>query len=66
MNLLLSLGWQWKPDDRPQFKDIHTRLNTMFSSSSVDDGKEFVRLIPIIHVELSLRDNRANYLLVFP
>ncbi|KAI6648451.1 Tyrosine-protein kinase ABL1-like [Oopsacas minuta] len=34
---LMHECWQWKPDDRPKFKDIHTRLNTMFSSSSVDD-----------------------------
>lgn len=33
------IGWSWEPVNRPSFETIHCELNTMFSSTNVEDGK---------------------------
>ena len=34
----IYLGWSWDPQDRPTFSEIHKWLNTVFSTTSVDEG----------------------------
>lgn len=32
--------WSWDPQDRPTFSEIHKWLNTVFSTTSVDEEVE--------------------------
>lgn len=34
----LYSGWEWEPSARPSFEDIHSELNNMFESNSVNEG----------------------------
>lgn len=36
---LMMQCWQWEPQDRPTFKQIHHSLENMFQNSSISEGE---------------------------
>lgn len=36
---LMKQCWQWAPNERPSFKEIHHALENMFQESNIIEGK---------------------------
>lgn len=39
---LMKQCWQWAPNERPTFKEIHHALENMFQESNIIEGKKIL------------------------
>lgn len=47
---LMKQCWQWAPNERPSFKEIHHALENMFQESNIIEGKISLLIIYIMYM----------------